>query len=93
MYNENGIIRELDILLSCVWLLCCIGTPNVMSTDPHWVKGIVAVAVGIGITVGSVGVVFVTQLLEKKEKLLLKQEVDELNVAIIELQAELKALK
>lgn len=73
--------------------MCCIGTPNVMSTDPHWVKGIVAVAVGIGITVGSVGVVFVTQLLEKKEKLLLKQEVDELNVAIIELQAELKALK
>lgn len=64
-----------------------------MSTDPHWLKGVIAVAVGIGITVGSVGVVFISRLLEKKEKLLLKQEVDELNTAILDLQAEFKALK
>lgn len=64
-----------------------------MSTDSHWLKGVIAVAVGIGITVGSVGVVFITQLLEKKEKLLLKQEVDELNTAVLDLQAEFKALK
>jgi len=36
---------------------------------------------------------FITRLLEKKEKLLLKQEVDELNTAILDLQAEFKALK
>lgn len=64
-----------------------------MSTDSHWLKGVIAVAVGIGITVGSVGVVFITRLLEKKEKLLLKQEVDELNTAVLDLQAEFKALK
>lgn len=64
-----------------------------MSTDPHWLKGVIAIAVGIGITVGSVGVIFINQLLEKKEKLLLKQEVDELNIAILDLQAEFKALK
>jgi len=64
-----------------------------MSTDPHWFKGVVAIAVGIGITVGSVGVIFINRLLEKKEKLLLKQEVDELNTAILDLQAEFKVLK
>lgn len=64
-----------------------------MSTDPYWIKGIIAVAVSIGITVGSVGVIFITRLLEKKEKILLKQEVDELNIAIVDLQTELKALK
>lgn len=74
-------------------MLYCVGKPNVMSTDPHWLKGVIAVAVGIGITVGSVGVVFISRLLEKKEKLLLKQEVDELNTAILDLQAEFKALK
>ncbi|XP_050435657.1 regulator of microtubule dynamics protein 1-like [Adelges cooleyi] len=64
-----------------------------MSTDPRWLRGVIAVAVSIGITVGSVGVVFLTRLLEKKEKILLKQEVDELNVAVLDLQTELKALK
>jgi len=64
-----------------------------MSTEQHWLKGVIAVAVGIGITIGSVGVVFITRLLEKKEKLLLKREVDELNIAILDLQAEFKALK
>ncbi|VVC25988.1 Tetratricopeptide-like helical domain [Cinara cedri] len=69
------------------------GTPNVMSTDTHWLKGVIAVAVGIGITVGSVGVIFITRLLEKQEKLLLKQEVDDLNTALLDLQAEFKLLK
>lgn len=64
-----------------------------MSTDPHWLKGVIAIAVGIGITVGSVGVIFINQLFEKKEKLLLKQEVDDLNIEILDLQAEIKALK
>lgn len=73
--------------------MCCVGTPNVMSTDPHWLKGVIAIAVGIGITVGSVGVIFINQLFEKKEKLLLKQEVDDLNIEILDLQAEIKALK
>lgn len=64
-----------------------------MSTDPHWLKGVIAVAVGIGITVGSVGVILITRLLEKNEKLLLKQEVSDLNTAILDLQAEFKLLK
>lgn len=76
----------------CLIIVLC-RTPNVMSTDPHWLKGIIAVAVGIGITVGSIGIVFITRLLERKEKLLLKQEVDELNTAVLDLQAEFKALK
>ncbi|XP_050533267.1 regulator of microtubule dynamics protein 1-like isoform X1 [Daktulosphaira vitifoliae] len=64
-----------------------------MSTDSRWIRGVIAVAVSIGITVGSVGVVFLVRLLEKKEKLLLKQEVDDLNIAIIDLQTEIKDLK
>lgn len=64
-----------------------------MSTDPHWLKGIIAVAVGVGFTIGSVGVVFVSGLIERKEKLILKREVEELNAAILDLQAEFKALK
>lgn len=64
-----------------------------MSTDPHWLKGVIAVAVGIGITVGSVGVIFITRLLEKNEKLLLKQEVEDLTISILDLQEEFNLLK
>lgn len=64
-----------------------------MSTDPHWLKGVIAVAVGIGITVGSIGVIFITQQIEKNEKLLLKQEVEDLTIAILDLQEEFKLLK
>lgn len=56
-------------------------------------RGLVAVAVGAGVMLGAAGVFLYQQLFGEQKRLLLQQDINNLNLSVTEIRRELNALR